>query len=46
MQSRLTAAGKRSELVVFNGLQHGLEDSNARAQMLQRSGDFLMAAGQ
>lgn len=41
MQSRLTAAGKKSELVTFKGLDHYLEDSSARTQMLQKSAAFL-----
>jgi len=41
MQSRLESAGKKSELVVFKGLDHYLEDSNARMQMLQKSAEFL-----
>ena len=41
MQSRLTAAGKRYELMTFKGLDHYLEDSTARAQMLQKSAEFL-----
>jgi len=43
MQSRLTAANKKSELVTFKGLDHYLEDSNARMQMLQKSAEFLKA---
>lgn len=43
MQSRLTAANKTSELVTFKGLDHYLEDSEARAQMLQKSAAFLKA---
>lgn len=45
MQSRLENAGKRSELVVYEGLAHSLVDSDVRADMLQRAGDFLLAAG-
>jgi len=41
MQSRLSAAGKKSELVTFKGLDHYLEDSAARTQMLQKSVEFL-----
>lgn len=41
MQSRLTEANKKSELVTFKGLDHYLEDSNARMQMLQKSAEFL-----
>jgi dipeptidyl aminopeptidase/acylaminoacyl peptidase len=45
MHMRLKAAGKSSELVVFDGLDHQLEDSVARATMLRRAGDFLLTAG-
>lgn len=45
MQARLTGAGKRSELVVYEGLEHSLVDSDVRAEMLQKSADFLLAAG-
>lgn len=45
MQSRLSGAGKRSELVIYEGLEHSLIDSNVRAELLQRSADFLLAAG-
>ncbi|MBX3593504.1 alpha/beta fold hydrolase [Sphingomonas sp.] len=41
MDSRLKAAGKASELVIYPGLDHYLEDSEARAQMLRRSAAFL-----
>ena len=41
MQSRLADAGARSELVTFKGLDHYLEDSSARAQMLTKSVEFL-----
>lgn len=37
MQSRLQAAGKRSELVVYRNLDHYLEDSTVRAEMLRKS---------
>jgi dipeptidyl aminopeptidase/acylaminoacyl peptidase len=43
MQSRLAAANKKSELVTFKGLDHYLEDSNARMQMLRKSAEFLKA---
>lgn len=43
MQSRMAAANKKSELVTFKGLDHYLEDSNARMQMLQKSAEFLKA---
>jgi dipeptidyl aminopeptidase/acylaminoacyl peptidase len=45
MDAKLKAAGKRSELVIFDGLNHQLDDSTARATLLQRSADFLLAAG-
>ncbi len=45
MQSKLEGAGKRSRLVVYDGLTHSLNDSDARADMLQQSADFLLAAG-
>ncbi len=45
MQSKLEGAGKRSRLVVYDGLTHGLNDSDARADMLQQSADFLLQAG-
>lgn len=45
MQSKLTGAGKRSQLVVYDGLAHSLNDSDARADLLQKSADFLIAAG-
>lgn len=43
MQSRLNAAGKKSELVTFKGLDHYLEDNSARSQMLRKSVEFLKA---
>lgn len=45
MQSKLEGAGKRSRLVVYDGLTHGLNDSDARADMLQQSAEFLLQAG-
>ena len=45
MQAKLQGAGKRSQLITYDGLTHSLMDSDARADMLQRSADFLMAAG-
>ncbi|MBH1993194.1 MAG: S9 family peptidase [Sphingomonadaceae bacterium] len=45
MQGKLEGAGKRSQLVVYDGLTHNLDDSDARADMLQKSADFLLAAG-
>lgn len=44
MQSRLESAGRKSELVVFDGLDHYLEDGAARATMLSKSNAFLSAA--
>jgi dipeptidyl aminopeptidase/acylaminoacyl peptidase len=44
MQDRLQAAGARSELVVYPGLDHQLDDSTARADMLRRSEAFLRNA--
>ena len=41
MDSALRGAGKTSELVTFQGLEHDLGDSAARVQMLQRIGTFL-----
>ncbi len=41
MQARLKDAGKTSELVTFKGLDHYLEDSAARAQMLTTTSAFL-----
>ncbi len=44
MDAALRAAGKRSELVTFEGLEHDLADSDARVRMLQRISDFLAAS--
>lgn len=41
MEEALAEAGKDVELVVYEGLDHGLPDSNARTDMLQQSDDFL-----
>jgi dipeptidyl aminopeptidase/acylaminoacyl peptidase len=41
MRERLSGAGRQAELVVFNGLDHGLDDSEARARMLRESDAFL-----
>ncbi len=41
MARRLQGAGKRAELVTLRGLDHGVEDSAARADMLRRSDAFL-----
>ncbi|MCW4462602.1 S9 family peptidase [Sphingomonas sp. BT-65] len=43
MHDKLKAAGAKSELVIFPGLDHYLEDSEARTQMLQKSAAFLKA---
>ena len=44
MNKALRDAGKPSELVIYDGLEHDLADSNARAQMLDRIGAFLKKA--
>jgi dipeptidyl aminopeptidase/acylaminoacyl peptidase len=44
MDSALRAAGKRSELVTFDGLEHDLADSEARVRMLARINAFLSAS--
>ncbi|MBV8146787.1 MAG: S9 family peptidase [Gammaproteobacteria bacterium] len=44
MDKALTAAGVKHELVTFEGLDHGLDDSTARTTMLRRSDAFLRAA--
>jgi len=44
MQDKLKAAGVQSELIVYPGLDHQLEDSSARADMLRRSDAFLRQA--
>jgi dipeptidyl aminopeptidase/acylaminoacyl peptidase len=41
MEARLRAAGKTVTLVEYKGLDHGLEDSQVRAEMLKQSSDFL-----
>lgn len=43
MDDRLKDAGKRSELIVYDKLDHYLEDSAARTDMLARIGRFLQA---
>lgn len=45
MQGKLEGAGKRSQLVIYDGLTHNLNDSDARADLLQKSANFLLAAG-
>jgi dipeptidyl aminopeptidase/acylaminoacyl peptidase len=44
MEGRLRDAGKKVELVVYPRLDHALEDSEARADMLRRSDIFLRSA--
>jgi acetyl esterase/lipase len=41
MESKLRGLGKPVELVTYTGLDHYLEDSQARADMLRRSDAFL-----
>ena len=43
MDAGLRSAGKTSELVIYEGLEHSLADSNARALMLDRIAVFLKA---
>jgi dienelactone hydrolase len=43
MNASLRAAGKQSELVMYDKLDHSLVDSNARAQMLDKIAAFLKA---
>lgn len=44
MEGKLRAAGSAVELVVYPKLDHSLEDSNARTDMLERSDAFLREA--
>jgi dipeptidyl aminopeptidase/acylaminoacyl peptidase len=44
MAARLTRLGKRAELVTWPQLDQQLEDSQARAQMLRKSDEFLRAS--
>jgi dipeptidyl aminopeptidase/acylaminoacyl peptidase len=44
MDNRLEAAGKTSDLIIFKGLDHYLEDSSARTEMLSKSDAFLRKA--
>ena len=44
MAVRLTAAGKPCKLVTWEGLDHQIEDSTAREQMLRTSDEFLRQA--
>jgi dipeptidyl aminopeptidase/acylaminoacyl peptidase len=41
MAAACSAAHARCELVTFDGLDHQLDDSSARTQLLRRSDDFL-----
>jgi len=41
MDSALRSAGKQSELLTFDGLDHQLDDSDARTQMLTKIGELL-----
>jgi dipeptidyl aminopeptidase/acylaminoacyl peptidase len=44
MKDRLNDAGLRSELVVYDGLDHSLDDNVARTDMLRRTDTFLRTA--
>jgi dipeptidyl aminopeptidase/acylaminoacyl peptidase len=44
MDDRLKDAGKRHELIIYPGLDHQLDDSAARGDLLRRSDAFLRAA--
>ncbi|HEX5184499.1 MAG TPA: S9 family peptidase [Allosphingosinicella sp.] len=44
MDEKLKAAGKQVELVVYPGLDHQLEDSAVRADMLRKADAFLRSA--
>jgi dipeptidyl aminopeptidase/acylaminoacyl peptidase len=44
MAARLSAAGAKCELVTWDNLDHQLDDSDARAQMLRKSDAFLRQA--
>ena len=44
MHRALQSAGKSSELILFDGLEHDLGDSQARTRMLERIGSFLATA--
>ena len=46
MAKQLTAAGKKVELIEYPKLEHSLVDSAVRAELLRKSADFLLAAGQ
>jgi dipeptidyl aminopeptidase/acylaminoacyl peptidase len=44
MDRALTAAGVNHQLITFEGLDHQLDDSVARTDMLRRSDAFLREA--
>lgn len=44
MHRALEAAGRQSRLILFEGLEHDLEDSAARARMLDEIARFLESA--
>jgi len=44
MAAGLTAAGVKNELVTWDDLDHQLDDSTARTQMLRQSDAFLRRA--
>lgn len=44
MDRALRAAGKRSELIIYEKLDHQIDDSQSRTDMLSRSDAFLRAA--
>ena len=44
MDSALASAGKQHRLVMYPGLDHQLDDSAARADMLKQSAEFIAAA--
>lgn len=44
MASRLRSAGKQVEYVEFKGLDHQIDDSDARTEMLDRADTFLRAS--
>jgi len=44
MAARLKAVGAKCELVTWDDLDHQLEDSSAREQMLRKSDQFLRQA--
>ena len=44
MDEKLKAAGRKSELVVYPGLDHQLDASHVRADMLRRADAFIRAA--